>query len=139
MSVFFRLTCVLVLVAMLGACGVGSKQQLRDSALFAYAGAIRWGHIDDAISMVDPDYLREHPMTSLDRERFSQVECTGYLVKGVQPISDTELMQMVEIRLVNRHTLVERTLLAREHWRWDEDAKRWWLMNGLPDISPAQN
>jgi hypothetical protein len=48
-------------------------------------------------------------------------------------------MQMVEIRLVNRHTLVERTVLAREHWRWDEDAKRWWLMNGLPDISPAQN
>lgn len=139
MSIVHRLICILGLAIMLIACGVGSKPQLRDATLFAYAGAIRWGHIDDALAAVDPEYLSKHPMTDLERERFAQVECTGYLVKGVQPISETELVQMVEIRLVNRHTLVERTVIAREHWRWDDAAKRWWLINGLPDISPGKS
>src|SRR5690606_9441596 len=55
---------LLILFALMlpAGCGVGTQNDLRDNALFAYAGAIRWGHIDDAWSMVDPDYAREHPM-----------------------------------------------------------------------------
>lgn len=127
----------LLLALLLAACaGTGSQQNLRDSALYAYAGAIRWGHIDDALSLIDPEYLREHPISALERERYDQVEFTGYQVKGSQMLSENELVQLVEIRLVNRHTLVERTIQDREHWRWDATARRWWLTSGLPDIRP---
>lgn len=125
---------VLLLVLLVGCGGVGSRQDLRDITLSAYAGAIRWGHIDDALGMVEPDYARAHPMSALARARFDQVEFTGYQVKGTQMLSETELVRMVEIRLVNRHTLVERILQEREHWRWDEAAGRWWLTTGLPDL-----
>lgn len=138
-SYLFRIFPIVLLLVLLVACGgVGSRQDLRDITLSAYAGAIRWGHIDDALGMVDPDYASEHPMSALARARFDQVEFTGYQVKGTQMLSETELVRMVEIRLVNRHTLVERTVQEREHWRWDEATGRWWLTTGLPDISSPQ-
>ena len=133
-----RLIPVLVLLlAALAGCGVGSQQDIRQTTLFNYAGAIRWGHIDDAWSMVDPEYARKHPMSALDRERFEQVQVTGYLVKGTQMLSETEMAQVVEIRLINRHTQAERVITDRQLWRWDEDARCWWLTTGLPKISPS--
>lgn len=131
----FRWLATALLVLLLAACGgPGTQSNLRDTTLFAYAGAIRWGHIDDALGMVDPEYLKAHPLTALERERYEQVEFTGYLVKGSQMLSENELLQLVEIRLVNRHTLVERVIQDRQHWRWDGEARRWWLTTGLPDI-----
>lgn len=133
---YFRPFLILtILVLLLGCGGPGSKMDLRDSSLLAYSGAIRWGHIDDAITMIDPAYLKAHPISTLERERLEQVEFTGYLVKGTQALSEDELMRVVEIRFVNRHTLVERTIQTRELWRWDEANRRWWLNSSLPDIT----
>ena len=127
---------LLLVLVMLTACGgVGSQQNIRDSTLYAYAGAIRWGHIDDAWTMVDPEYARRHPLSELERERFKQIEVTGYLVKGAQQLSEDEVAQLVEIRLINRHTMVERTIQDRQLWRWDKNSRRWWLTTGLPNIS----
>ena len=135
----FRIPIVLLalMLALAAGCGVGSQNDLRDNALFAYAGAIRWGHIDDAWSMVDPEYARRHPMTPLERERFEQVQVTGYQVKSSEMVSENELLQLVEIRLINRHTQAERTLQDRQTWRWDPQARRWWLATGLPRIAAA--
>lgn len=130
-----RLFLAALALALLAACGVGSQNDLRDNTLFAYAGAIRWGHIDDAWSMVDPEYARQHPMTALERERFEQVQVTGYQVTGSEMLSENELMQQVEIRLVNRHTLTERVIQDRQRWRWEPAARRWWLTTGLPKIA----
>ena len=124
-----------LLLAVLAGCGVGSQQDVRQTTLFNYAGAIRWGHIDDAWSMVDPEYARQHPMTALERERFEQIQVTGYQVTGSEMLSENELMQQVEIRLVNRHTLTERVIQDRQRWRWDPAARRWWLTTGLPKIA----
>ena len=133
----FRILIALLalMLALVAGCGVGSQNDLRDNTLFAYAGAIRWGHIDDAWSMVDPQYARRHPMTPLERERFEQVQITGYQVKGSEMVSENELLQLVEIRLINRHTQAERTLQDRQTWRWDPQARRWWLTTGLPRIA----
>ncbi|MCX7556127.1 hypothetical protein OS187_04710 [Xanthomonadaceae bacterium JHOS43] len=131
----FRPLAIFALLLALAGCGVGSQQDLRQTTLFNYAGAIRWGHIDDAWSMVDPEYARQHPMAALERERFEHVQVTGYQVKGTQMLSETEMAQVVEIRLINRHTQAERVITDRQHWRWDKEARRWWLTTGLPRIS----
>ncbi|MEJ5209476.1 hypothetical protein [Denitratimonas sp. CY0512] len=132
-----RLFLAALLLGLLAACGVGSQQDIRQTTLFNYAGAIRWGHIDDAWSMVDPEYARRHPLSQLDRQRFEQVQITGYRVKGSQMLSEEELVQLVEIRLINRHTQSERVIQDRQLWRWDKESRRWWLTTGLPDIVPG--
>lgn len=130
-----RVLALSFLMLLLAACGVGSRSDLRDNTLYQYAGAIRWGHIDDAWTMIDPEYSRRNPLTALERERFEQIQVAGYKVKGAQQLSEHEYAQVVEIRLVNRHTLVERTIEDHQLWRWDAQNKRWWLTTGLPRLA----
>ncbi len=121
-------------VFLLAACAGGPDSRKQEQALFIYASAIRWGHIDEALSFVDPKALEKMPLSAVDRARFEQVQVAGYTVKTSAQVSEDELQQVVEIRLVNRHTQIERVLTDRQRWRWDKDAKRWWLVSGLPQI-----
>lgn len=129
-----RLFALTLLTTLLVACGGPDSHKLQQS-LYHYAGAIRWGEIDTALTFVDPQWLEEHPFTALERQRFAQVQVSGYHVKSrVEPV-ENEVHQVVEIRMVNRHTLEERAVIDRQIWRWDDEEKRWWLTTGLPDIS----
>jgi hypothetical protein len=137
-SLFRPLLACLVL-ALLAACATGgSRNELRDRALYAYGGAIRWGHIDDALTLVDPAYLEKHPFTELDRARFEQVRISGYDVKGSEQIDENQIGQVVEIRLINQHTQAERVIMDRQLWRWDEARRTWWLTTGLPNITGSR-
>lgn len=136
---FFRPLLACLLLALLAACASGgSRNELRDRTLYAYGGAVRWGQIDDALSLVDPAYLEKHPFTALDRARFEQVRITGYDVKGSEQIDENQIGQIVEIRLVNEHTQAERVVMDRQLWRWDEANRTWWLTTGLPNITGSR-
>jgi hypothetical protein len=100
----------------------------------AYAASIRWGDFENAWSAVDPGYREAHPMTELEFERYQQVQISGYrdTSTGVEP--DQTIFRIIELRVINKHTMAERTMRYRERWRWDPEAKRWWLVVGLPDL-----
>jgi hypothetical protein len=83
---------------------------------------------------VDPEVLKARPLSDVERERYRQFQVSGYEVRVSQQLSDVEYEQQVEIRLVNRHTQVERVITDRQTWRWDPEAKRWWLVSGLPKL-----
>lgn len=108
----------------------GKLQQVQE----AYAAAIRWGDFENAWQAVDPAYKAEHPMTELEFERYQQVQISGYrdLMTSGEP--DGTVERAVELRVINKHTMAERTMRYRERWRWDPEAKRWWLVVGLPDL-----
>jgi hypothetical protein len=46
-----------------------------------------------------------------------------------------QLEQVVEIRLVNVNTQVERTIVDHQRWTFDPANKVWWLVSGLPDFN----
>ena len=127
-----------VLALALGGCG-GSSTRKADTdlplALYAYSGAIRWGRLDEALAWVHPDAQAARPLDALTRERWEQVQVSGYEVKTSGPAPDGRLRQLVELRVVNRHTQVERVLRVEETWGWDEEAQRWWNHAGLPDLT----
>lgn len=130
-------TLLCLLLALLAGCAStsGDRNQL-ESSLFRYAGAIRFNSIEAAYQYVDPKLREGKPMRALDFERYAQVQFTGYTVKASETPVPGELRQTVEVRLINIHTQVERVMTVQEHWRWDADARRWWLSSGLPDITP---
>ena len=33
------------------------------------------------------------------------------------------------------HAFTETVILDRQHWRYDAETKRWWLVSGLPDLT----
>ena len=104
---------------------------------YDFAGAMRWGDFNKAYDFVDPKTKSEHPLTDLEKERFKQVEVSGYEVMSKVAGKET-VDQQVRLDLINRNTQVPRSVIYHEHWRWDAVAKTWWLVSGLPDISPQQ-
>lgn len=112
--------------------------KLRESTLYDYEGTVRWSEFDKAAAFLDGAWLVAHPVTALDMSRYKQVRVTGYDVRAKKGNSDGTFEQVVEIRLINVNTQVERTIVDHQIWRWDEPNKHWWLTTGLPDITAAE-
>ncbi|MDI1252405.1 hypothetical protein [Thermomonas sp.] len=129
------LCCLASCLALLAGCPKSaSKGSALDEAKYAYSAAIRWGDFEGAWNLVDPEYRTAHPLTDIDFSRYKQVQISGYREKGMAIQPSGEIIRDIEIGVINRNTLTERTVLYREHWRYDETAKTWWLDTGLPDL-----
>jgi len=136
MSRLPTLAIALVLPLLLAACGgYNMKRTPRDEMLYEYVSVIRWNDFDRAPGFLDPLSLEVDPLDPIEIERLKQYQVTGYDVRTANEISEEEYEQVVEIRLVNKHTQAERKILDRQLWRWDPIAKRWWLVSGLPDVT----
>lgn len=128
----FLLACCLVLLA--GCPKSASKGTALDEVQYTYSAAIRWGDFEGAWNLVDPKVREEHPLTDVDFSRYKQVQISGYRDQGGTVAPSGEIVRDIEIGVINRNTLAERTVRYRERWRYDETAKTWWLTSGLPDL-----
>jgi hypothetical protein len=131
-----RRALILLAVVLLAACSgkSGSASKLQET-LYAYQSTIRWGDLSGALAFVDPALREDLAPSSLEERRLAQLQVVGYYVQGSQQPSEGELQQVVEIRVVNRNTQVERSVIDRQTWRWDVDDKAWWLVSGLPKFA----
>jgi hypothetical protein len=137
----FRMSRLVLFIAVLGLAACASQRSARDqlqTTLYDYSGAVRWNRFDVAVGFLDPEQLQKKPISALEMQRYEQIQVTGYYVKGSEQPSEHELLQLVELRYVNRHTQAEHTLLDRQRWRFDESTRRWWLSSGLPNLTQAR-
>ena len=126
------LLCCLALLA--GCPKAPSKGTALDEIQYAYSAAIRWGDFEGAWQMVDPEVRKQRPLTEFDLSRYRQVQISGYRDRGMSTAGDGAVIRDIEIGVINRNTLAERSVRYRERWRYDEAAKTWWLVSGLPDL-----
>jgi hypothetical protein len=125
---------LLLLCAGCGEMTPHSKTDVLNTTLNAYANALRWGDFEQAMTFVDPETLKDHPMTALDKERYKQVRVASYSERPPVPVAKGEILQIVEIGLVNVNTQTERTIVDRQQWHFDEKSKHWHV-SALPDIT----
>lgn len=133
-SIVISFVLLVTLLSSAYATAGGRKADKLHQAQSAFAGAVRWGDFEGAWSLVEPKYREEHPMTELQLARYGQIQVSGYRDIGSSAFDDGTAVRDIEIGVVNRHTLVERSMRYRERWCWDEAQKRWWLQSGLPDF-----
>ncbi|HZP67030.1 MAG TPA: hypothetical protein VFB32_12040 [Rudaea sp.] len=126
---------LLLVCAGCGEMSTHSKSDVLTTTLLAYANALRWGDFEQAQSFVDPETLKTHPLSEIDRERYKQVRVASYNERPVVPVGHDEVQQIVEIGILNVNTQTERTIVDRQLWRYDEKTKHWHLVSGLPDIT----
>lgn len=125
---------ILLAALVLGACATPTRNEGLRVRLYNYAAAIRWNEIEQASTYVDPAVLAAKPFTAATRERWAQVQVSRYF-EGPQSIdSEGRVLQTVQIELVDRATQTVRTIVDRQRWRYDEEAKIWWLESGLPAL-----
>jgi hypothetical protein len=135
-AMLLRLVALLSVV-LVAACATsaGSRDKL-NSALYTYQSTIRWGDLSGAMAFIDPALRESLQPTPLQQQRMQQLQVTGYYVQGSEQTAEDELRQVVEIRVVNKHTQVERSIIDRQVWKWSRKDDAWWLTSGLPDFSP---
>lgn len=129
---------LLTVLALLAGCSLEntrSREKILDDTLKSYAATIRWGDFVQAEAFVDPEYRKTHPLTETDRGRYQQVQVSQYNERPPVVIDEDHISQTVEIGLVNVNTQRARSILDRQTWRYDAEAKHWWLTSGLPDIT----
>ncbi len=131
----------LLLLASTAALADGPSRSQRNKLVptqEAYVAAVRWNDFDTAEGFIDPEYLRQQPITDLQRERYRQVQVSTYRERSNSVTADGDIERRVEVSVINRNTQAERTVVVKERWRWDPEAKRWWQAAGLPDLWQGQ-
>lgn len=130
-----RVLAPVLALLLVTACGsMGAQRNPRDQTLYTYVSAVRWSDFEAARAFLDPETVRTRPVTDFEMERYKQFQVAGYEVKSASEPAEGLYEQVVELRVVNRNTQVERVVTDRQTWRWDAEAKRWWLVSGLPDL-----
>ena len=130
---------LLFLLALTGCASTSNQSNKLDQAQYAWSAAIRWNDFEGAINLIDPKVREKAPLTPLQLERYKQVQISSYRDLGAS--SDFEAgtaVRDIEMGVINRHTLTERTVRYRETWRWDAEAKAWWVTSPLPDLWEGQ-
>ncbi|MET1023748.1 MAG: hypothetical protein ABWX87_05505 [Pseudoxanthomonas sp.] len=133
---FWTTLAVLLLVtSALPAQAVGNraKQRKLTDTQMLFSKAMRWGDFEQAWGVVDPKVREQRTLSALEQSRYKQVEITGYAEVGSINEPGDVIARVIEMRVVNRNTMAERTLRVRERWRWDDATGQWWLQDGLPD------
>jgi len=125
------MVCALLVLA--GCASTGKQMTDLQRSQYAWSAAIRWGDFEGAWNLVDPAWREAHPVGDLQFERYRQVQVSHYRDLAASP-GESEAMREIEIGVVNRHTMAERTLRYTEQWRYDPEAKTWWITGGLPDF-----
>ncbi len=105
-----------------------------ETTLSAYHSALRWHGVEQALAMHDPEVLKEHAPTPFEIEHWKQFRIVGYREGTAVPDGEGRVQQRVAIELVNVNTQSVRNLVDVQEWRYDAEAKRWWLTSGLPDL-----
>ena len=66
------------------------------------------------------------------------MESTGgalYLLDASErAIDDDDVVREIELGVINKHTMTERSMRYTESWHYDAEAKTWWQTSGLPDL-----
>ncbi|MGY4517504.1 hypothetical protein [Lysobacter sp. HA18] len=125
----------LLLLLVVGLASAGPAQRALPPAQDAWAAAIRWGDFEGAVNLIDPTLRATQAPSSIEAARYRQVQISSYHDAGASvDFQAGRAVRDVQIGVINRNTLAERTVRYRETWRWDPQAKAWWITSGLPNL-----
>ncbi len=129
----------LLALGLLPGCATDSRAQTLDDALETYRKTIRWDAPRTAAQFLHPDHRPGERQLGFLISRLEQFKVSGYQASAPGSFDAAgQYVQTVEINLANRHTAVEKVLVDRQTWQWDEVRERWWLTSGLPDPALAR-
>ena len=124
-----------LLLALAGCATGGDKRNELEQRQYDYSAAIRWGDFEGAWSVVDPEIRAKYPKTALEFERYKQIQILGYTDLAAEVSADKlHARREIQIGVINKHTMTERSIRYTEVWRFDPATKTWWITSGLPDF-----
>lgn len=119
------------LIILLSSCSHDYELMKMEEQVSGYGSAIRWNLFKKAVTYLDPP-----PLKTPDWNSLAQVKVTSYRpqYRDVLP-SGMVMMQSVEISFIPPGSVVEKTIVDQQRWRFDEDDNRWVLESGFPALN----
>lgn len=100
----------------------------------AYGLDVRWNDFEAAAEALDPALVQGERFSEQDEAYYKAFQVSGYQLKSSAMLDPLTYSQRVELRIIDRDTQVERVKTDKQSWRYDAQAKRWWLTSGLPKL-----
>lgn len=123
--------CVLFIVGCPSAQGKWRLAQFEDISS-TYGHAIRWGDYDVANGFRKKQET-DHKAWNVDK--LNKIRGTSYELISSNPSEDKlRVHQAVKIRYYNADQMIEKTLVDKQRWEYDDTQKAWYLQSGLPDF-----
>lgn len=136
-----RAMAVVALCLLLAACGTITKANKSESLRklqYDYSAAIRWGDFENAWNAVDPEYRKANPLSAAEFSRYAQIQVSAYRELDTITSEGGVVLRNVQIDVINRNNLSQRSVRYIEKWRYDDASLRWWIVGGLPDFWAGQ-
>lgn len=127
---FVLLLLLVIMISMTAGCfaTMGKRQKLEDT-LRTYEGAIRWNEFEMANS------FGANQNTSPDFSKLQNIRVTAYQVKNSSASEDElKARQTVVVQYYDASSMHQETAVHNQHWRYDENQKRWLVEPNLPDF-----
>jgi hypothetical protein len=132
-----RLTLFALLSVLAGCASYREdrRQDALEAATLAYGAALRWGYYETAVGYVHPEKRR---IADVPKD-LANIRVTGYeVVQPPIPVGDdskehvADRVQMVRIDYLHEDKQSVHSLMDRQVWRYEPQAKTWWVFSGLP-------
>ena len=129
-----KMALAISLTMLLSACAsLGPQMTALEQAQYDYSAAIRWGDFEGAWQMVEPEYRTKHPISDVEFERYKHIRISSYNDLASQA-NEGKAIREIQVGIINKHNMTERSMRYTELWRYDAEGKHWWVTNGLPDF-----
>jgi len=128
-------TLLITLLLTLVACSPPKKENF-DNSMTTIEQLTRWNEFAGIVNMMDPEYLKDNPVSDLDIQRLKQFRTSSYTVTQKQMAADEKsYRQTVIVKMYSVHNPVEREIRWKQEWRFNDETNRWTMFSGLPNLS----
>lgn len=133
----YFLTILIIICA--GCASLAAKEKLGSLELSTdkYENAVRWGYFEMADGFRNGS---DKDMQSTDFSELKKIRVTSYEILN-RTISEDYLKatQYVEIKYYYIDQMIEKTILDKQIWKYDDDRKTWFLHGDLPHFTQEHN
>ncbi len=134
MSGTLRNTVLLFLVVVLAGCQSLQEKRMQrslENTLRQYEASVRWGYLEQIYDFLQPELAKN----AVIPDNLSNIRVTGYeRIRRPSNIDEHNITQTVVIRYVYQDRQVEKQIIDRQLWEFNEEAETWSRANPIPEF-----
>lgn len=129
-----RITTLLALLLLLTGCQTFGQRQMEirlENTLNKYSTAMRWSYLDKAHGFLQPELLKTESLA----KDWQNIRVTRYdVVQQPAMLDESKASQVVSISFVLRDQQVEKQIMDKQLWVYDDETGKWYRGNPQPDL-----
>ena len=120
----------LMSITISSCAGVSEEMDLLDKSTKSYERAIRWGEFTRAKSF----HKKSPKLHDIERRRLKFYRITSYKIIQIDTPNKFNSHVLLEIKYYKNDRPIVKSILAKQHWRREEDSKTWYLDSPFPNF-----